>query len=61
MQQAGERWKIDTKFQPESLKRNYRLGDDSMDGHLNLSSNKLLGFSPPANYTDQATAACRRS
>jgi hypothetical protein len=22
---------------------------------------KLRGFSPPANYTDQATAACRRS
>jgi hypothetical protein len=23
--------------------------------------NKLRGFSPPANYTDRATAACRRS
>jgi hypothetical protein len=23
--------------------------------------NKLLGFSPQANYTDRATAACRRS
>jgi hypothetical protein len=22
---------------------------------------KLRGFSPPANYTDRATAACRRS
>jgi hypothetical protein len=22
---------------------------------------KILGFSPPANYTDRATAACRRS
>jgi hypothetical protein len=23
--------------------------------------NKFRGFSPPANYTDRATAACRRS
>jgi hypothetical protein len=23
--------------------------------------NKLRGFSPPANYTDRATDACRRS
>jgi hypothetical protein len=23
--------------------------------------NNLHGFSPPANYTDRATAACRRS
>jgi hypothetical protein len=29
---------------------------------LNISSaNKLRGFSPQANYTDRATAACRRS
>jgi hypothetical protein len=26
-----------------------------------LKINKLWGFSPPANYTDRATAACRRS
>jgi hypothetical protein len=25
------------------------------------TTNKLRGFSPPANYTDRATAACRRS
>jgi hypothetical protein len=25
------------------------------------NTNKLWGFSPPMNYTDQATAACRRS
>jgi hypothetical protein len=25
------------------------------------NKNKLRGFSPPANYTDRATAACRRS
>jgi hypothetical protein len=25
-----------------------------------LSSLELLGFSPQANYTDRATAACRR-
>jgi hypothetical protein len=25
------------------------------------TTNKLRGFSPQANYTDQATAACRRS
>jgi hypothetical protein len=28
---------------------------------LRTVSNKLRGFSPQANYTDQATAACRRS
>jgi hypothetical protein len=26
-----------------------------------LTKTKLRGFSPQANYTDQATAACRRS
>jgi hypothetical protein len=26
-----------------------------------LKNFKLLGFSPPTNYTDRATAACRRS
>jgi hypothetical protein len=26
-----------------------------------LTKKKLLGFSPQANYTDRATAACRRS
>jgi hypothetical protein len=25
------------------------------------NKNKLRGFSPQANYTDRATAACRRS
>jgi hypothetical protein len=25
------------------------------------TTNKLSGFSPPANYTERATAACRRS
>jgi hypothetical protein len=25
------------------------------------AKNKVRGFSPPADYTDQATAACRRS
>jgi hypothetical protein len=28
---------------------------------LYLKKTKLLGFSPQANYTDRATAACRRS
>jgi hypothetical protein len=27
----------------------------------NKENNKLRGFSPQANYTDQATAACRQS
>jgi hypothetical protein len=29
--------------------------------HPSKKQNKLRGFSPPANYTDQATTACRRS
>jgi hypothetical protein len=28
--------------------------------HAPIQTNKLRGFSPPANYTDRATAACRR-
>jgi hypothetical protein len=28
---------------------------------LSKNKSKLRGFYPPANYTDQATAACRRS
>jgi hypothetical protein len=28
---------------------------------LTVPKKKLRGFSPPANYTDRATAACRRS
>jgi hypothetical protein len=26
-----------------------------------MAKKKLRGFSPPENYTDRATAACRRS
>jgi hypothetical protein len=42
----------------------------ALQGHLqatlfkdsnSLHKQKLRGFSPPANYTDRATAACRRS
>jgi hypothetical protein len=29
--------------------------------HLILLKKKLRGFSPQANYTDRATAACRQS
>jgi hypothetical protein len=29
--------------------------------HKTNKQNKLRGFSPPANYTDRATATCRRS
>jgi hypothetical protein len=28
---------------------------------LEFNKKKLRGFSPPANYTDRATVACRRS
>jgi hypothetical protein len=28
---------------------------------ITLKKNKLRGLSPQANYTDRATAACRRS
>jgi hypothetical protein len=28
---------------------------------MNKQRNKFRGFSPPVNYTDRATAACRRS
>jgi hypothetical protein len=30
-------------------------------GEIKQKQNKLRGFNPPANYTDRATAACRRS
>jgi hypothetical protein len=29
--------------------------------HYQKQNNKLRGFSPPANYIDRATAACRRN
>jgi hypothetical protein len=29
--------------------------------HKSILNNKLCGFRPRANYTDRATAACRRS
>jgi hypothetical protein len=39
-----------------------RAYEDSRSPHLSTySKKKLHGLSPRANYTDRATAACRRS
>jgi hypothetical protein len=43
----------------EEISRNMEAGVQQ-PRYLKLKT-KLRGFSPQANYTDQATAACRRS
>jgi hypothetical protein len=47
------------KIQSETLKRETHYGDVAGDGKTVLK--KLRGFSPSVNYTDRATATCRRS
>jgi hypothetical protein len=37
------------------------LNDTQQDANNKDNKTKLRGFSPQANYTDRATAACRRS
>jgi hypothetical protein len=51
------------QFVSESLIQLYILGhytSELENYHLKLKLNSV-GFSPQANYTDRATAACRRS
>jgi hypothetical protein len=37
------------------------MDNKSKNTPMQQKQKKLRGFSPPANYTDWATAACRRS
>jgi hypothetical protein len=49
--------------------RSFLLHHSGLQAYFNVchdhffiyKQNKLRGFSPPANYTDRAAAACRRS
>jgi hypothetical protein len=38
-----------------------KLGETQSGSRTNKQANEFRDFSPPANYTHRATAACRRS
>jgi hypothetical protein len=40
--------------------QHWALSDNAIS-HGEMKKKKLHGLSPPANYTDRATAACQRS
>jgi hypothetical protein len=39
---------------------NFAYENTKSQGRIQLTKKNSGGFSPPANYTDRATAACRR-
>jgi hypothetical protein len=51
----SERWEKHTRLQSENTKQGGNTGD------IGIKKIKLRDHSPQANYTDRATAACRRS
>jgi hypothetical protein len=53
--------KVEAEFSSETSVLNYKTTRCQKAGKLKKKKNKHLGFSPQANYTDRATAACRRS
>jgi hypothetical protein len=54
--------RLHLKTETESSLRNvvFQIKDRTMDNVQNCGK-KIHGLSPRANYTDRATAACRRS
>jgi hypothetical protein len=49
------------KFELKIITNFRRMGCDDVSRVKFLQEKKSVAFSPQANYTDQATAACRRS
>jgi hypothetical protein len=59
--------KLEVKLSPKNFKNIHKIAKETTLFRLqpkprkNIQQKKLRGFSPPANYTDRATAACRQS